>query len=64
MKKRDFMVSNLKNVGVNEEGMGDRVKWKCRTSVTDPKYFEEKSKGVENNMYTLNYTYRQINCII
>ena len=38
-KKRwgDVMASDMRKVGVSEEDAGDRVKWKCRTRVADPK---------------------------
>ena len=33
----DVMASDMRKVGVSEEDAGDRVKWKCRTRVADPK---------------------------
>lgn len=33
-----------KEMRVNEEDVGDRAEWKCRTKVVNPKYLGENSK--------------------
>lgn len=46
------MSIGMEKFGICEKDDGDRVQWKCRTRVVDPRQLEEKKKKLYLNMLT------------
>jgi len=55
---------DVKRAGVSIEDTGDRVKWKLRTRVADPKQLGDRARGQEKNVliHTITFGAVSLHC--